>query len=388
MLSSMNIGGVEKSLISLLSVIPKEKYDVTILLLEKKGAFLEFLPSWVKVKEATWYPKIKPAIMQPPKQTVRDYFKKNQYLKMASFIFYYVLAKLLNDRNTFYKNIFKSIPNDFSTYDIAISYQAPTDIIDFYIANKVRASKKIAWVHFDVTNHLINEKFYNKLYKKLNKIFVVSKEAKKQLIEKVPITRNKSDVFLNIVSPLLITELSKKQVNFDDGFKGIRIVTVGRLSIEKGQDIAIKALSKLIRDGYSVRWYCVGEGSERKEYENLIEQYQLNNDFKLLGATTNPYPYIARSDIYVQPSRHEGFCLTLAEAKCLHKPIVTTNFVGAYEQLTNEHNGLIVGCNEGELYKKIKELIDNPDKRNKLAKNLLNTNVDTTKEVTKLLSYI
>ena len=58
--------------------------------------------------------------------------------------------------------------------------------------------------------------------------------------------------------------MSKETVDFDKDYKGIKIVTVGRLSKEKGQDIAIKALSKLRKDGYDVRWYCIGDGNSQK----------------------------------------------------------------------------------------------------------------------------
>jgi glycosyltransferase involved in cell wall biosynthesis len=388
MVSSMSIGGVEKSLLSLLSAIPKEKYEITILFLEKKGGFLEYIPDWVKAEEATWFSEIKPIIVQSPQDTIMNYFNKKQYTKILSFIFIYLLSKYCNDRFIYYKYIFKDIPNNINTYDAAISYQGPTDIIDYYIVNKVKAKKKISWVHFDVSKFLINKKLYSKLYSKFNKIFVVSEEARKCLIERIPTSSEKAEVFLNIVSSDLINKMAETPVEFDNNFMGIKVVTVGRLSIEKGQDMAIKVLSRLRRGGYEVRWYCVGDGNNRKEYEILIEEYNLKDNFILLGSTPNPYPYIAKADIYVQTSRHEGFCLTLAEAKCLNKPIVTTNFTGAYEQITDGYNGLISGCTEEELYNKIKYLIENKLQRQKLTKNLLKTNMDTTAEVYKLFSYI
>lgn len=370
MLTSMNIGGVEKSLLSLLSEISQEEYDVTILLLEKKGGFLEYLPDWVKVEEAAWFQTIKPIIMQPPQQTIKGYLKKKYYLKLPSFILSYFISKYLNNRYIYYQNIAKDIPFNKSTYDIAISYQGPTDIIDYYIAEKVNAPRKVSWVHFDISKHTVNKKLYKRLYKRFSKINVVSKEAKQRLIEQIPTVKNKAEVFMNIVPTNFIKQMSKKPIQFDETFKGIKIVTVGRLSKEKGQDLAIKALSRLRNDGYNVRWYCIGDGKSKNEYESLINELDLNNDFLLLGATPNPYPYIVNADIYVQTSRHEGYCLTLAEAKCLMKPIITTKFTGAIEQLKDGYNGLIVQCSEEALYEKVKYLIDHPLKRNKLSENL------------------
>lgn len=388
MVSSMNIGGVEKSLLSLLSVIPKEKYDITVLVLEKKGGFLEYIPNWVIVEKATWFKEIKPIITQPPQNTIKTYIQNKQYFKILSFICSYFISKQLNDRYAYYKHVFKSIPYNRNTYDVAITYQGPTDIIDYYIAHKVNATKKISWVHFDVSKHMINARLYEKLYYKFDKIFVVSKEAKRRLIEKIPAVESKADVFLNIVPYNLIIELSKKKIEFDENYKGIKIVTVGRLSEEKGQDIAIKALSILRKDGYDVRWYCIGDGIHRKEYQLLIDEYNLKNDFILLGSIPNPYPYMAKADIYVQTSRHEGYCLTLAEAKCLCKPIITTDFIGAYEQIENGHTGLIVGCFVEELSQKIKYIIDNKTECDRLIKNLLKNKFDINGDIQKLIYYI
>jgi glycosyltransferase involved in cell wall biosynthesis len=372
MLSSMNIGGVEKSFLSLLSKMPKEKYDITLLLLEKKGGFLKQVPDWIKVEEAEWFRQVKPIIMQSPQKTISDYKANKAYHKIPAFIYSYILSeKLFKDRYMFYKNVFKIIPKHKETFDIAISYQGPTDIIDYYIANRVRAKRKISWVHFDITKHKINEKLYEKLYEKLNDIFVVSKTGEKKLIERIPSVFGKTKVFMNIISHRAIKEMSEKDVFFDEDYNGKRIVTVGRLSEEKGQDIAIKVLSRLRKDGYDVRWYCVGEGKQRHAYEQLIEAHGLKKDFVLLGSAANPYPFISRSDIYVQPSRHEGFCLTLAEAKSLNKPIVTTNFTGADEQIKNDKTGLVVDVDEEQVYQAIKKLINNPSQCRKLSANLM-----------------
>ncbi|WP_226038115.1 glycosyltransferase [Aquibacillus saliphilus] len=380
---------MEKSLLSLLSAMPINKYTVKVLLLEKKGAFLKHIPAWVEVEEVNWFEEIKPIIMQPPQQTVADYWSGKKFFKIPTFVGKYYLSKKLNDRYIYYKEVFKSIPNNSNEYDVAIAYQGPTDVIDYYIANKVIAKKKIAWIHFDVENHLINQKLYKKLHEKYNKVFVVSEEARQHLVNLIPNDKNKTEVLFNIISPDLVEKMSQeKVVDFDEKHNGINIVTVGRLSLEKGQDIAIKVLSKLKENGYNVNWYCIGDGKARKEYENLITRYNLEDSFILLGAKENPYPYVKNADIYVQPSRHEGFCLTLAEAKCLCKPLISTNFTGAKEQIKDGYNGLIVKKNIDELLGKIKFLIENPKKRENLSSNLWKQKVDTSSEVAKLLNYI
>lgn len=326
--------------------------------------------------------------MDSPQNIIKRYIKNYEFLKILSFIYSYFKTKKTNDRYIYYKHVLKSIPECKEKYDVAIAYAGPTEIIDAYISHKVKAEKKIAWVHFDISKHKINKKLYNNLYERFNKIFAVSNECKKKLDEIMPAVRNKSEVLLNIVSENLINEMSESNIDFDDNYKGIKIITVGRLSKEKGQDLAIKALAKLKKDRYDVKWYCIGEGNSRQEFEQLIKEYNLENDFLLLGATSNPYPYIKNADIYVQTSRHEGYCLTLAEAKVLNKPIVTTNFIGAYEQIKNNENGFIVSCNENDLADAIRNLIDEKKFCSKFSKKLREEKIDTTNEVNKLLDYI
>ena len=388
MVSSMNIGGVEKSLLSLLAVIPKEKYEITILTLDKKGGFLEYIPNNVKLIEAEWFKYIKPIIMDSPQNIIKRYIKNYEFLKILSFIYSYFKSKKINDRYIYYKHVLKSIPECKEKYDVAIAYAGPTEIIDAYISHKVKAEKKIAWVHFDISKHKINKKLYNNLYERFDKIFAVSNECKKKLDEIIPAVRNKSEVLFNIVSEDLINEMSESYVDFDDNYKGIKIITVGRLSKEKGQDLAIKALAKLKKDRYDVKWYCIGDGNSRREFERLIKEYNLEGDFLLLGATSNPYPYIKSADIYVQTSRHEGYCLTLAEAKALNKPIITTNFIGAYEQIKDNENGIIVDCNENDLADAIKKLIDEKEICSRFSNKLREEKIDTTNEINKLLDYI
>lgn len=370
MVSSMNIGGVEKSLLSLIDTISKDKYDITILMLNKTGGFLSYIPKCIKVKEAEWFKEVKPLIMNSPYDIIRNELKSGMMLKIPSFIHAYYKTKITDNRFYYYKYVLNEIPMKDEKYDVAIAYAGPTEIIDTYIAHKVNAKKKVAWVHFDVSKHNINEGLYTRLYKLYDKVFVVSKEAKEKLDEKIPSIKEKTEVMLNVVSGARIREMALQKCELDNVNDCIKIVTVGRLSKEKGQDLAIEALYKLKVDGVKVKWYCIGEGNDRKELEKLIKKHKLQDEFILLGAKVNPYPYIRAADIYVQPSRHEGYCLTLAEAKILNKPIITTDFAGAREQIEDVENGYIVKCDEENLYCGLIELLGNKDLQDKLVQNL------------------
>ena len=258
------------------------------------------------------------------------------------------------------------------------------DFISFFVVNKIKAKKKIQWIHFDITKIGFNQSFASKVYSKFDKIFVVSKEGREKVIGILPHLKDKTDKFFNIVSPELVMEMADKGSGFEDDFSGVRILTVGRLSKEKGQDLTIPVLARLKEAGYNVRWYCIGDGSARGEYEKLIKEYNVENDYILLGTTPNPYPFMKQCDIYVQSSRHEGYCITLAEARCFDNPIVSTNFTGASEQIAHDQTGLIVNFDEQQMYNAIRQLLDDKNLENKFRKNLKSEIVDTTNEMEKL----
>ncbi|MBS4197582.1 glycosyltransferase [Bacillus sp. FJAT-49870] len=370
MIINMNIGGTEKALLNMINNIPRNQYIITIFMLEKYGGFLDHIPSDVHVKYFQNYKNIKDMLNKPPHEVSLDLIKNKKFLTAFLIMLFHIITKALKNRSIYFKYLLSKYPAFNEEYDIAVAYDGPMDFISYFVLKKIKAKKKIQWIHFDVTKIGFNPKFASSIYRKYDNIFVVSNEAKMRLLELVPKLKNKTKAFLNSSSPSLIRKQSKFGVGFTDSFNGIRILTVGRLSDEKGQDLAILALEKLVAEGYNVRWYCVGDGPSRGRYEQLIREKNLKNHFILLGLDPNPYPYIAQSDIYVQPSRHEGFCITLAEAKYLRKPIITTNFAGAKEQITNGENGLIVEINEDEIYKALVNLIQNEDLCEKFSSNL------------------
>ncbi|AXI11222.1 glycosyltransferase [Oceanobacillus zhaokaii] len=360
MIINMNIGGTEKALLNMIAEMPENEYEITILMLENYGGFLDSIPNTVHVEYVQEYPALKDMLNNPPRTTMIDLFKKGRLVKSLGFTITTLLSKILKNKGIFFKYILKNVPKFKKEYDIAVAYAGPMDFISYFVVHKIKARKKIQWIHFDVTKIGFDVNFAANNYKNFERIFVVSEEAKSKLVSLVPVIEEKSGIFLNLVSPNLIRTKSKEGNGFNDGFKGIRILTVGRLTTEKGQDLAIRALSKLIDDGYDVKWYCLGEGSSRSEYEDLIKKFKLQDRFILLGSDPNPYTYMDQCDIYVQPSRYEGYCITLIEARCLAKPIVTTKVNGAKEQIENGETGIIVSIDEDKIYDAVKELIQNP----------------------------
>ena len=381
---NMNIGGTEKALLTMLNEIDSSKYDITLLMLEEYGGFLNEIPSFVKVKYVNEYKDIKPLIKEPPKLLAKKLIIDKKYSKGLLILLNYSISKITNNTSYYYKYILKNIKNIEEQYDLAVAYAGPMDFITYFVLNKIKAKKKVQWIHFDITKIGFNKKFAEKSYKKFDKIFVVSEEGKEKLINLIPALNNKVEAFFNIISCNLIENMSKNEKGFDDSFNRVRILTVGRLSEEKGQDLTINALARLKNEGYNIRWYCIGDGPEKDNYKQKIKNLNLENDYILLGSKLNPYPFMKQCDIYVQPSKHEGYCITLGEARCFDNPIVTTNFTGANEQIKNEVTGLICDISEEGIYKSVKRLLDDKDLYNNIKINLSKEIVDSTNEISKL----
>jgi glycosyltransferase involved in cell wall biosynthesis len=384
MVINMNIGGTEKALLNMINEIPKDQYEITILMLEKYGGFLDAIPKDVRVEYLEDYAAYKQLLNRPVKTTAVELIKQGKIVKSIALGCVHTLSKIFRSKMLYYNYVLKNLPRYKNKYDIAIAYAGPMDFISYFVAKKIKAEKRIQWVHFDVTKVGFDARLCKKLYKMFDKIFVVSNEAEKKLISKVYSIKGKTEVFVNVVSHNTILSQSESGYGFEDDFDGKRILTVGRLSKEKGQDLAIEALAKLINEGFNVRWYCLGEGKERGNYEQLIKDNNLQNHFILLGSNPNPYPFLAECDIYVQPSRHEGYCITLSEARGLNKPIVTTNFTGAKEQITDNVTGLIVGINSNEIYYGVKKLLSDAKQRYKLIESLEKEKTHQLKEIDSL----
>lgn len=349
LLSSMNVGGVEKAFLSMLPYIPKDKYEIHLGLLNVKGGFLEDIPQNVIIHHINCYSKYKEIINDPPLKVIIHTLRKGHLINSIIQTFLYIHFKLTQNKYLLYKYILRKEPIFPITFDLAIAYAGPSQAVDYYVTKKIKANKKCGWIHFDIEKFGIDRGMTNHLYPEYDKIFIVSQTAKDKFDRIFPKLNNKTEVFYNIVSPEQINRLANAAPTFGDSFTGKRILTVGRITLEKGHDIAIKALKIVIDKGYNVKWYFVGDGKHRQYCESLAQQLKIQNHIVFLGVEKNPYGYMRDCDIYVQPSRHEGYCITLAEARVFSSPIVATNFVGAKEQLANRNNGIVTGFSEEDI---------------------------------------
>lgn len=360
LLSSMNIGGVEKAFLGLLSIIPIEKYEIHLALLKEDGGYLSCLPKNIHIHRVECYEQNKEFINDPPLKVIKGLILKGKLFDACIHFLLYIYFKLTSNRYWFYQYIMRKEPVLDGRYDLAVAYAGPSQMIDWYINKRVDAYVKCGWIHFDISKFGIDKGMTKLLYKNYQKIFIVSNTAKIVFDGVFPQFSNKTEVFYNVVNAKQIKIMSNEHNGFKDNYDGVRLLTVGRLSNEKGQDVAIHALKILLDKGYDVKWYFIGDGKFKNECISLAISLNILEYVVFLGTQVNPYPYMKKCDVYVQPSRHEGYCITLAEARLFTMPIVATCFTGAKEQLDNKNNSFVVGMRANDIAEGIMKVLVEP----------------------------
>lgn len=362
----LKIGGVEKALLNLVKILPKEKFDTTVYVGIKEGELLEEIEKYAKVEEI---PGFEDKIVYDFKSTAKKYIKNNNYIKLIKIFLRKLKIKLQKKETNLLALDLEKLEEEF---DIAVAYQVPISAITVYVAENVKAYKKILWAHCDMLS--VDKKIidrYEKYIDKFQKIISVSEEANKHFKELMPKQNGKCIYVNNVLDIEEIRELSKVKIDDMNSEKEeIKLLTVARLAKGKGIDLAIDTTRKLIDNGYKIKWFIVGDGEERENLENKIKENKIEKNFILLGSRKNPYPYFKNCDIYIQTSEFEGACIARIEAKILEKPIITTNTSGVNKDFTNEKNSLIVNYDSSEIYNSIVKML-NPDLRQKFVDDII-----------------
>lgn len=362
-IDDLGCGGAEKSLVSLLPLLDYTKIEVS--LLADTGVFEGLVPKEV---HRLSYP-----ILKGLKYTVAQ-------------LFFSILLRIFPNRHAAevrWMAIGKVYPKLKEEYDVAIAYQQgfPT----YLVSERIYAKKKIAWINADIFEAGYNPSFNARFYQKMTHIVPVSEKLHDKLKSVLSQFAKKYVPVYDIINPSIVRQqaLSSKTHNFAKGI--INIVTVGRLATPKNYPLAVEA-AKIIRDrGIRFCWYFVGEGMMRSTIEQMIDRYELGDCVKLVGMTTNPYPYMKDCDIYVQTSLFEGFGMTIAEAKILGRPVVTTNFDVVYDQITHEKNGLIADMTPLSVANNIIRIIDDRELYDNIIANVKREeNVTCLTEVKKI----
>ena len=386
---TLDIGGIEKSLINMLNSFDYEKYEVDLRLYENSGALIGEINKNVNILEEDV--NLKVFFM-----SIKELFKNRKY----KFIWIKVITKFYGVYLSYIKGIKESaymkcqfMNNLYSKsykeiykkkYDVGISYIWPIN----YLLYNVDADKKIGWIHTDYSKIPLDKKRDLELWGSLNNIMAVSDECRNAFLKSYQLLEKKVLVMENIMDIVGIREKSIIQEElFDKDY--FNIVSVGRLCNAKGFDNAILVLKKLHEIGYkNIRWHVVGFGSDNDKLKKIINEAYLEDSFILLGEKTNPYPYMKQADLYAQPSRYEGKAVTVSEAKILGKATIIANYETAKSQVTHMIDGYISEGDIESLVKSIELLYKDEELRKSLEKNCSKTNYENKKEIEKLYEII
>jgi len=381
----MEVGGVERSLLGMLNNFDHQQFDLALFLYRQSGDFLDLLPPQVKLlDEIKEYKTVRLSIKQIFKQKMWILGFARLMAKMSILVNKNEESGYLQTQ-LIWKYCLPFFPNRKKEYDVAISYLWP----HHYVAKKVQAKVKIAWIHTDYSAIETDIESDLLIWRDYDHIVSISDDCSKAFIKKYPSLQNKLIVIENITAPEFIKEMSI--VKFDNIFikKHFNLLTVGRLCHPKAIDNAIKALHLIHQKGFKdIKWFAIGDGPDKSFLEDLIKKYDLTESFILLGKINNPYPYIKQCDLYLQPSRYEGKSVAVTEAKILAKPILITNYPTAKSQVSQNIDGIICDNSIEEIANNIIDLYKNPNKLDLLSRHCSKENYGNKDELNKLYSII
>lgn len=302
----------------------------------------------------------------------------NEYNKLKKLL---ISLRILLFKNSIYKKYIKN------NYDVEVAFlEGPVTNI---LSSKNKNTKKIAWIHSDISlifgNNLkskIKKIINKKIYKKYQELVFVSNNNLQEFNKLYNINVNKQ-VINNYLNKENVLKLSKE---FDvDLFKQdtINFVTVARLVEAKAIGRLIAVHNKLIKDGYNHNFFVIGDGPLKESLQNRINELNISETFILLGQKENPYPYILNSDYFCLFSYYEGLPMVLLEAKALNKFILITDN-SSKEAVEDYENKKIFENTKNEIYTGLKEIIKN-NKNIKINNNLNNTNIEIINKIKNLL---
>ena len=348
--TQFNQGGVEKTLIEAVKVLSPEKYDITLLIRLNKTDLVYLLPNYVKVivdEDDHYYREPKAILFTAVyriaaalnAKAIKDKYKDKHETYIAE-------RKVENP----YKKYFKG-----QEFDVVISYTVGlcTDI-----GLHIPAKKHYVFYHSERTD--LYADVMERCFPHYDKIVACGYGVEKMLRQSMPQYNNKIMTLMNYIDIKTIKEKSTLFHPYISDSVDFILCTCGRVSRQKGYDMAVKAARLLMDRGLNFKWYVVGDGDKWDEINAMIQQLHLEERFILAGNQENPFPYYADCDIYVQTSYDEAQPLAIMEALALGKPIVSTDTLGGRSVLENGNKGLLVPISPEGIADGIKKFVDNP----------------------------
>jgi Glycosyltransferase len=382
---SLHSGGIEKSLVTLLSLFDYESYEVDLQLFANDGMFLS------RVSPRTHL--LEPLFPKEYKLNIRKAFfaligKGHPLIALCRLLVTFAgLHGTMGERLVRMWNVEKHfIRSPKKEYDAVVAFMEGQPI--YYAVTKVKSKTKIGFIHGDYLAMGLNKDFDYGFIKELDALCTVSESCRAALDKTFPEFKNKFHVIYNIISATFMRDMANEPADFEDDFTGTRILTIARLSHQKGLDIALPAISTLKKEGYQFKWYIIGIGPEEASLKAMAEQLDIADTVRFMGERANPYPYLKACDIYLQPSRFEGKSIAVDEAMVMCRPILLTDFSTAADQITSGKNGLIVPMTGEGVADGLQILLRNPERRACFTSELEKCDYTNEEEIRKLYALI
>lgn len=377
--SILDSGGVSKSLLSILTVIDKEKYNVSLLLLSTKGVFSNNIP-----KDISLITDRRITSLTAGLSGLKDLFIHGNFLLFfGSILRMFISLFNKGQAGLLLSKLFPRVSQ--KKYDLAVDYCGQHLL--YYMCEKVNAEKKISFFHSDYRCWNYYESIDRKYYARVDGIFTISEVCVSALKEVFPEYASKIQLMENIVSPATLENLSLEPIK-ESKQKKYLLVSIGHVCKAKGSVLAIHTAAELKIRGIVFEWWFIGNKSTDANYTKLVAENNLNENIFFLGFKSNPYPYIRYADIVVHLSQFEGKSIALDEAKILCKPIVVTNFSTVKDQFINGINGSICQMNVQSAADAIEALLKNKTLQDRYKLYLKEHIVDNSSEIKKIYSFL
>ncbi len=392
-INTLGRAGAETALVELLNRLDPEEYRAELYVLANQGDMVSEIPKHVRLLNRH-FEAISVLDLEGQKALRRQVWKAMFNRLTVVKCFPYLIKNfcaMLSERKVLPDKLLWRVMSDGGQrmekrYDLAVAFLEGG--ASYYVSNHVKADRKAAFLHVDYGRAGYTRSLDRDCYLKFDKIFAVSGEVKEAFLEVYPECESRTDIFHNLIDGERIHVKAKDSGGFEDDFSGQRILTVGRLTKQKAFEISVEAMKLLKDEGLRVRWYVLGEGDQRKVLEEQIRTLGLEEDFLLLGAVDNPYPYMLQADVYVHASRYEGKSIAIQEAQILGKAILVSDCSGNREQVEHDVDGMMCDLSPAGIAAGIGELLRDEGKRKRLGEAAACKHRAEEEELNKLLSLL
>ena len=380
--NNMKVCGVKKSLCNLLSELAeREEYDVSLLLFNPAGDYIDQIPPRVKILSTKSLFKYIGISQSEAKGLGKI---KRGFLAGVCRVFGRAAAMRL---------MLMSQKKISDSYDCAIAFLHNGGNKSFYggvqefVLRRVDAKKKIAFIHCDYDKSGANNKNNNNLLDGFDVIAACSDGCRGALVEACPHLAHKAVTVRNCNNVPEIRKMADEDTVIYDT-DCLNVVTVARLSPTKGIDRAIKAVEVALKEGASVRLHILGGGVASGELKDMVSERGLDKNVIFYGEQINPYRYMKNADLFLLTSFHEAAPMVIDEAYVLGVPTLTTRTTSSDEMVTKRGCGWVCENDQESLNKALLRVLNDPGMLNDVKSSLRDRVVNNDAAMSQLIETV